>query len=106
MSKQKDDKVDLTSVDDKVGLNNLPKATLFEDVSLMLGEKQIEGGQMCHPYLDYFSTVMQFQPPAQRTHMTTTGWYKDKTDKFYDVTNKGFVKRMEMIKDSQIGVLS
>ena len=39
---------------DKVGLNNLPIATLFQDVALTVGETQVEGGQMTYPYLSYF----------------------------------------------------
>ena len=50
---------------DKVGLINLPIASLFQDVSLTLGEVQIEGGQQSYPYMAYFNTVMQFHPAAQ-----------------------------------------
>ena len=77
----KADRSKITSADDKVRLNNLPIATLVQDVSLMRDETQIEGGQMCYPYLGYFSTVFQFQPAAQRTHMTTMGWYKNEAGK-------------------------
>ena len=96
-----DGKTAITSADDKVGLNNLPIATLFQDVSLMLGETQIEGGQMCYPYLGYFNTVMQFTPEAQRSHMQSMGWYKDEAGKFDHETNKGFAHRSAMVKDSQ-----
>ena len=51
---------------DKVGVNNLPIATLFQDVSLTLGETQIEGGQQSYPYVSYINTVMQFHPAIQR----------------------------------------
>ena len=87
--------------DDKVGLNNLPIATLFQDVSLTLGETQIEGGQMCYPYLGYFNSVMQFTTEAQRSHMQSMGWFKDEAGKFDNDSNKGFVKRSQMIKDSK-----
>lgn len=97
-------KADGTNIDaaDKVGLNNLPIATLFQDVSLTLGETQIEGGQMCYPYLAYFNTVMQFMPQAQDSHMHAQGWYRDEAGKFDDDTNTGFVKRKEMIKESKM----
>ena len=85
---------------DKVGLNNLPIATLFQDVSLTLGETQIEGGQMCYPYLGYFNTVMQFTPAAQQSHMKSQGWFKDEAGKFNDDTNKGFVHRSNLIEGS------
>ena len=86
---------------DKVGLNNLPIATLFQDVSLTLGETQIEGGQMCYPYRAYFNTVMQFQPTAQFSHMQAFGWYKDEAGKFNNETNTGFKARKELIDDSR-----
>lgn len=95
------DGTDIDTGADKVGLNNLPISTLFQDVSLMIEDKQIEGGQMCYPYLGYFSTVMQFTPDAQRSHMQALGWYKDEAGKFESDTNKGFVKRMALSKDSQ-----
>ena len=86
---------------DKVGLTNLPIAALFQDVSLMLGETQIEGGQMCYPYLAYLSTLMQFSPSAQTSHMQAQGWYKDEAGKFDDDTNTGFVKRKDLIDSSK-----
>ena len=97
----KADGSNIDSAADKVGLNNLPIATLFQDVSLTLGENQIEGGQMCYPYLAYLSTVMQFTPDAQRSHMQSMGWFKDEAGKFDDATNKGFVKRSDLIKNSK-----
>lgn len=97
-------KADGSNIDtstDLVGLNNLPIATLFQDVSLTLGETQIEGGQMCYPYLGYFNTVMQFTPMAQQSHMLAMGWCKDEAGKFDDAANKGFVERMKLSNDSK-----
>ncbi|MEL6930968.1 MAG: hypothetical protein AAFO95_20430, partial [Cyanobacteria bacterium J06600_6] len=96
-------KADGSAIDvaDKVGLNNLPIATLFQDVSLMVGETQIEGGQMCYPYLGYFSTVMQFTPAAQRSHMQSQGWFKDEAGSFEKDTNAGFIDRSNLITGSK-----
>ena len=80
---------------DKVGLTNLPIASLFQDVALTVGENQIEGGQMCYPYLGYFHTLMQFDPKAQKSHMRAQGWYMDEAAKFDSDTNAGFIKRQE-----------
>ena len=91
----------ITSATDKVALNNLPISTLFQDVSLMLGDTQIEGGQMCYPYLGYFNTVMQFTPMAQQSHMQAMGWFKDEAGKFNKAVNAGFVSRSDMMKDSK-----
>jgi hypothetical protein len=84
-----------------VGLINLGIASLFKDVSLTLGETQIEGGQMCYPYRAYFDTVMQFQPQAQTSHMQTLGWYKDEAGKFQDEKNAGFKNRSDLIAKSR-----
>ena len=91
---------DITDAD-KVGLNNLPIASLFQDVSLTLGETQIEGGQMCYPYRAYFNTVMQYQPHAQLTHMRSLGWFKDDAGKFNDENNSGFKQRSLLIQKSK-----
>ncbi len=91
----------IVTATDKVGLNNLPISTLFQDVSLTIEDKQIEGGQMCYPYLGYFSTVMQFTPAAQESHMLAQGWYKDEAGKFEDATNSGFASRAELMKDGK-----
>ena len=48
----------------KLSLANLPIGSLFQDVSLTLGETQIEGGQQMYPYQAYINTVMQFHPAA------------------------------------------
>lgn len=97
-------KADGTAIDtatDKVGLCNLPISTLFQDVSLTIEDKQIEGGQMCYPYLGYFSTIMQYTPAAQESHMQCQGWYKDVAGKFDDAANSGFEKRSLLCKDSK-----
>lgn len=86
---------------DKVGLNNLPIACLFQDASLMLGETQIEGGHMNYPYFGYFNTVMQFQPHAQHSHLLAYGWYRDEATKFDDASNEGFKKRSAILGTSE-----
>ena len=95
----KGDGKDITAAE-KVGLNNLPIASLFQDVSLTLGETQIEGGQMCYPYRGYFNTVMQFQPHAQFSHMQAYGWFKDESGKFDNENNSGFKARQALIAES------
>ena len=86
----------------KVGLNNVPLATLFRDVSLSIDDQQVEGGQQDYPYKAYFNTVTQFHPSAQSSHMQAVGWYKDQAGKFDDETNTGFVQRSKLIKESKV----
>ena len=88
---------------DKVGLTNLPIATFFRDVTLHLGTKQIEGGQMNYPYLGYFPTVMQFSTAAQKSHMLSQGWYKDTAGKMNsDTDNDGYKKRAELMAGGKV----
>lgn len=79
---------------DKVGLTNLSIASLFQDVSLTLNDKQIEGGNRHYPFAAYFSTLSQFQAQAKGTHLRTWGWQVDQPEKFDDETNTGLVERM------------
>ena len=87
---------------DKVGVVNLPICSLFQDVSLTLGETQIEGGQQSYPYIGYLNSVMQFHPAAQKSHMKLMGWQKDEAGKFDADTNTGFVKRQAWTETSKV----
>ena len=83
----------IDSATDKACLTNFPIASLFQDMSLPLGDTEIESGHMCYLYLGYFSPVVQFMPASQESHMTAQGWYKDEASKFDDASNFGFEKR-------------
>ena len=87
---------------DKVALNNLPIGCLFQDVSLTVGDTQIEGGQMTYPYLSYFNVVSQFHPSAQNSHMKILGWYKDQAGKFESEKNSGFIAREKLTEKSRL----
>lgn len=86
----------------KVGLNNLPLATLFRDVSLTIGNQQVEGGQNHYPYKAYFNTISQFHPAAQNSHMQAIGWYRDQAKLFDNEANSGFVSRSKLIAGSKV----
>ena len=79
----------------KVGFINLVIGSLFSDVSLTISDTQVEGGQCMYSYGAYRSTLMQFTPQAQKSHMEVLGWKKDEVDKMEDATNKGFLTRLE-----------
>ena len=92
----------INQTDDVVGLTNLPICSLFQDVMLMIGDNQIEGGDMSYPLRSYLRTLFQFDPDAQNTHMQAFGWYKDEAGKFDDKTNSGFVKRQKLVGSSNV----
>ena len=83
---------------DKVAFVNQPIASLFQDVFVSIGDKQIEGGQHCYPYNAYLSSLLQFHPSAKKTHMQAWGWEEDDPGKFDDATNEGFKARAEETK--------
>ena len=85
----------LVAATDKVAVTNLPLASLFRDVSLVVGAEQIEGGQQCYPYLAYFPTLLQMHPMAQKSHMRAFGWYRDQAGKFDDKANSGHTIRQK-----------
>ena len=86
-----------TAGTDKVATINLPLASLFKDVSLVVGAEQIEGGQQSYPYLAYFPTLLQMHPAAQKSHMFSFGWARDQAGKLDDASNTGFVKRQKWV---------
>ena len=91
----KSDGTDIVKGTDKVGVTNLPLASLFRDVSLVVGAEQIEGGQQCYPYLAYFPTILQMHPAAQKSHMRAFGWYRDQVAKFDDKANAAHTTRQK-----------
>ena len=96
-------KTDGSAIDsskEDVGLINLGIASLFQDVSLSLNDKQIEGGNHTYPYESYISVLTQFQKQAKTTHLQTSGWYEDQSGKFDDAKNTGLIKRREWSKNS------
>lgn len=98
----KADGSDINQTTDIVGLTNLPIATLFQDVLLMIGDNQIEGGDMSYPLRAYFRTLFQFEPDAQKTQMQAYGWYRDQAGKFDDQNNSGFKKRQNLVGNSNV----
>ena len=89
----KSDGTNIDSTKDTVGLTNLAIASLFQDVTLTLNDKQIEGGDHTYPYGAYLSTLTQFQSQAKKTHLKPAGWCADEYGKFDHDSNKGFVER-------------
>ena len=85
----------IDSTADKVGLSNLAIASLFQDVTLTMNDKQIEGKDHTYAYGAYISTLTQFQSQAKKTHLVTSGWLADEEGKFDNDANEGLVKRME-----------
>ena len=98
---KKADGSNIRKADDKVAPINLPIASLFRDVSVIVGEKQIEGGNSLYPYTSYLKSLLQFQSQAKKTHLEVMGWYKDEAGDMESDTNDGHGKRKATIKDTK-----
>lgn len=79
--------------DDNVAFINQPISSIFQDVFVTIGDKQVEGGQHCYPYNAYLSSLLQFHPSAKKTHMQAWGWDEDEPGKFDRDTNEGHKAR-------------
>lgn len=78
---------------DKVCFVNQPISSLFQDVFVSIGDKQIEGGQHCYPYNGYLSSLLQFHPSAKKCQMQAWGWHEDEPGEFDADTNEGITAR-------------
>ena len=88
---------------DKVAVTNLPLASLFRDVSLVVGTEQIEGGQQNYPYLGYFPTILQMHPTAQKTYMKSSyGWVRDKAGQLDLAANASHIERQKWTEGSRL----
>ena len=96
----KPDGTALVAADD-VAFVNQPISSLFQDVFLMIGDKQVEGGQHCYPYNGYISSLLQFHPSAKKTHMQCWGWNEDEPGKFDDAANEGHTFRKKYTATSK-----
>ena len=78
---------------DSVAFENLPIATLFEDVFCYLAGTQVQGGQHMYPYNAYLSTLLNYHPSAKKTHLEAWGWFEDEPEAFNNADNEGFKAR-------------
>ena len=78
---------------DEVCFVNQPISSLFQDVFVSIGDKQIEGGQHCYPYNGYLSSLLQFHPSAKKCQMQAWGWHEDDPGEFDKPDNEGIKAR-------------
>ena len=80
---------------------NSALASLFQDVRVLLNEKQIEGGDQGYAYKSYIAYLTQFDTQSKDTHLEVTGWEKDEKAKMDVETNKGWIQRKTWIAGSR-----
>ena len=96
---KKEDKTDLPDTA-LIALSNIPLASLFADVSVVINDRQVEGGNHLYPYKTYMSYLLRFNKEAVETHVRGTGFYKDEYGKMEDTEQRGFKARKLLIAKS------
>jgi hypothetical protein len=67
--------------------------SLFSDVTLLINDKRVEGGDKMYPYKAYINTAFRYSKDAQDGQLFSVGYIRDEAAKMDDVANTGFVKR-------------
>lgn len=76
--------------------------SLFSDVKLMIGEKQLEGGVHLYPYRALLSNLLAYSNSTKNTQLFTSGFVKDTAGQFNNVENNiGHEKRRQYVVNSK-----
>ena len=97
---KKEDKTNLTD-NAHIALSNIALASFFSDVSVVINDRQVEGGNHLYPYKTYMSYLLRFNKEAVETHVRGTGFYKDEFGKMEDTEQRGFKSRKLLIAQSK-----
>ena len=95
-----DDGTAIDTTKHKVAFINSTLSSLFSDVTLILNDKQVEGGQQHYGYKSYMLQLLQYPSSVKRTHLAITGWTDDEAGKLDLASNAGFVKRNAQLNGS------
>jgi hypothetical protein len=96
----KEDKTNLTA-GALIAFSNVPLASLFSDVSVVINDRQVEGGNHMYPYKTYMSYLLRFNKEVIDTHVRGTGFYKDEFGKMEATNQIGFKARNLLIEGSK-----
>ena len=91
--------------EDKVALCNLPGGSLFSQVDISIAGKQLtEITNLHYDYKQYLETICSYSKSARESHLLANRLMMDYEGQFeeFDVENKGWVKRQELIRGSKI----
>lgn len=92
---------DIGSTDIIAPVNNWMHS-MFQDVSLTIGDTVVEGGNFQYPYKAYLSNLLNYDQESKRSHVKVAGWDKDTATHMngHGTTNIGFTKRKGQIAGS------
>lgn len=80
---------------------NLMLSSLFSDVEVHLGDRQIEGGDHLYAYKSYISNLLNYDSSMKKTQLRAAGFIKDAAGKFDDKTNPSHKERSNWISSNQ-----
>lgn len=74
--------------------------SLFNQLDVYLNQKLVSPPNNTYAYRAYLETLLNYGPAAKSSHLTCGLWYEDTPHKMdaMDSTNKGFIKREELVK--------
>ena len=67
--------------------------SIFSDVSLTVGDKQIEGGNFMYPQRAYFHNLLSYSSTTKKGLLRASGWTKDSAGLFHNDDGKGWKAR-------------
>ncbi len=73
---KEDGTTDLGNTANIAPVNNFMHS-MFSDVSLVLGDKQVEGGNFMYPYRAYLHNLLTYGSSAKKCLLQASGWVKD-----------------------------
>ena len=79
--------------DDHVAFVNNAMHSLFSDVTLLINDKRIEGGDKMYPYKAYINSAFRYSKETQENQLFSAGFIRDDASKMEDTSNSAFLKR-------------
>ncbi len=75
--------------------------SLFSDISLTIGDKQVEGGNFMYPYRAYLHNLLTYNTGAKKCLLNAAGWAKDIAGEMYGTqTSTGWAARAKWISST------
>src|SRR6266850_2748294 len=76
--------------------------SIFSDVKLIMGDKQLEGGVQLHPYRALLSNILLFSNLNEGTQLSSCGFIKDTAGQMDSAANNtGHVSRLASVNNSK-----
>lgn len=84
---------DIVAADKIFPANNFMH-TMFSNISLTIGDKQVDGGLHMYPYRAYLSNLLLFGENAKKSQLRCSGYKKDQAGQMDDENNTALAARL------------